>query len=122
MALARSNTSQCARPVGTVNAEGYKRICAGPFSSSFPLLFSLSVCFSVLEATVAEVAELEPESDDEEEGDREEGKRLRVVRCSAGSGKRRSKQIRLPNRPMGDGIGGINRDPACVLADSRSVE
>lgn len=42
-----------------------------------------------------------------------------VVKCRAGSGKRRSKQIRLPMRPRGVSKGGVKVDPAWVVVDSR---
>lgn len=43
----------------------------------------------------------------------------RVVRWRAASGKRRSKQIKEPRRPIGEGKGGVKREPACVVRDSR---
>lgn len=43
------------------------------------------------------------------------------ARAVAASGKRRSKQIRLPTRPTGVSKGGMSADPARVCADSRRL-
>lgn len=43
------------------------------------------------------------------------------VSASAGSGNRRSKQMRLPTRPTGVSNGGVREVPAWVVADSRRL-